>query len=333
MAPAAEQTLWERYDLAVVDLDGVVYIGPDAVPGAAEAVRDARAHGMRVAFATNNASRPPGVVAGHLRELGIEAANTDVVTSAQAAAGLLAERLPPASAVYVIGGAGLHDALEERGLRPVTDPGEQPVAVVQGYGPQVPWHQVLDGAILVESGLPWMATNTDATVPTPRGPGPGNGALVDLVARFAGRTPDIAGKPEPGLFAETRRRAGGSRPLVIGDRVDTDIDGALAMGWDSLLVMSGVTGPADLVRLPAGHRPTHVAADLTGLAGPGGTGGWRCEVVDGVVRVLGEGDPHQWWQAVALAAWEHLDSTGAPALAPEPTACPEVRAGLGTVTT
>ncbi len=314
---AAEAALRERYDLAVVDLDGVVYIGPDAVPGAAEAIRDARASRMRVAFATNNAARPPGVVAGHLRELGIEAADTDVVTSAQAAARLLSERLPAGSSVYVIGGAGLHAALDERGLRPVTDPGDGVVAVVQGYGPQMPWRQVIDGAILVRSGLPWIATNADATVPTPHGPGPGNGALVDLVARFADRAPDIAGKPQPGLFAETRRRAGGSRPLVIGDRVDTDIDGARAMGWDSLLVMSGVTGPDELARLPAAHRPAYVGADLTALAGAGDTGGWRAESVGGEIRIDGQGDVHQWWQAVATAAWEHLDRTGTSATCPD----------------
>ncbi len=316
MAP--EPVLSERYDLAVVDLDGVVYIGPDAVPGAARAIHEARERGIRVAFATNNAARPPEVVAGHLRELGIEAADADVVTSSQAAAGLLAERLAPGSPVYVIGGDGLHAALEERGLGPVTDPGEGALAVVQGYGPRMPWRQVIDGAILVKSGLPWMATNTDATVPTPRGPGPGNGALVDLVARFADRVPDVAGKPAPGLFAETQRRAGGSRPLVVGDRVDTDIDGARVMGWDSMLVMSGVTTPDELARLPAAHRPTYVAADLTALAGTGGVGGWRAEAVGGEIRVAGDGDVHQWWQAVATTAWEHLDRTGAPAGLPSP---------------
>lgn len=313
----AEAALQERYDLAVVDLDGVVYIGPDAVPGAAAAIHEARAHGMSIAFATNNAARPPEVVAGHLRALGIEAADADVVTSAQAAAGLLSGRLEPGSAVYVIGGEGLHAALEERGLRGVTNPGDGPVAVVQGYGPAVPWRQVIDGAILVKSGLPWTATNADATVPTPHGPGPGNGALVDLVARFADRTPEVAGKPEPGLFAETRRRAGGARPLVVGDRVDTDIDGARAMGWDSLLVMSGVTGPEELARLPDDHRPTYLGADLTALAGGGDTGGWRAAVEDGRIRVAGEGDVHQWWQAVAAAAWDHLDRTGTPATCPD----------------
>ncbi|MGO4257476.1 HAD-IIA family hydrolase [Marmoricola sp. RAF53] len=311
------------YDVAVLDLDGVVYVGPAAVPGAVDALVGAEAAGMHLAFVTNNASRPPEDVAAHLRELGIPAKDGDVVTSAQAAARLMARAVPAGSKVYVIGGPGLEAALRERGLVPVTSPADGPVAVVQGFGPDMPWRRVIDGAILVQNGLPWVASNIDSTVPTPRGPGPGNGALVDLVARFSGRTPVVAGKPEAALFEETLARVGGERPLMVGDRLDTDIDGALGTGWDSLLVMTGVTTLADLARLPADRRPTYVGADLGSLALPAPEpvaedgvirlGGWTARTDGGRLVVSGGGDRHDWWPAVAAALWAYRDTAGADA--------------------
>jgi HAD superfamily hydrolase (TIGR01450 family) len=275
---------------------------------------------MHLAFITNNAARPPGQVAEHLRELGVDAEAADVVTSAQAAARLLARHVPPGSAVFVIGGPGLHDALLELGLQPVVDLEDDPVAVVQGYGPDMPWRQVIDGAILVHEGLPWVASNMDLTVPTPRGQGPGNGALVELVARYAGRRPLVAGKPERPLFEETLTRVGGERPLVIGDRLDTDIEGARNVGWDSLLVMTGVTTMRDLAALTRPARPTYLGADLGCLALPVApvtvedgvcrTGGWSARVEGGRLAVEGTGDRHDWWRAVATALWTHLDATG-----------------------
>lgn len=321
--PPAERPLDQIYDLAVLDLDGVVYVGEHAVPGAVEGLGSARSHGMHLAFITNNASRPPGQVAEHLRELGIPADEGDVVTSAQAAARLVAEQVPPGSQVYVIGGAGLHEALEEHGLEPVVTIPEHPAAVIQGYGPDMPWRQVIDGAILVKEGLPWVASNMDLTVPTPRGAGPGNGALVNLVAEYAGRRPQVAGKPERPLFEETSARVGGRHPLVVGDRIDTDIDGAHHMGWDSLLVMTGVTTMQTLASLAPQSRPTYVGADLgcLGLPVPAlradesgcHVGGWTATVDGGRLRVEGAGDRHDWWRAAAAALWTHLDAAGQPA--------------------
>ena len=144
------------------------------------------------------------------------AEDDDVVTSAQAAARLLAERLEPGSAVFVIGGEGLVRALEEEGLRPVSSPDDDPVAVVSGFSADLPWRQVMEGAILVAGGLPWVASNTDRSVPTPRGAGPGNGILVLAVQEFSGVEPDVAGKPQPPLFEESVRRVGGERPARGG---------------------------------------------------------------------------------------------------------------------
>jgi glycerol-1-phosphatase len=319
---SSERPLREAYDVAVLDLDGVVYVGADAVPGAPEALNAAQDGGMHLAFVTNNAARPPEEIADQLRGFGVDAHDEDVVTSSQAAARLLSTQLEPGSKVYLIGGTGLEQALRERGLEPVTELEDDPVAVVQGYGPDMPWRRVLRGAVLVNQGLPWVASNTDMTFPTPQGVGPGNGTLVELVARFSGREPQVAGKPMKPLFEETLTRVGGSHPLVVGDRLDTDIEGAVTMGWDSLLVLTGVTGLEQLVRAEQHERPTYVGLDLGALAEPqtapetteaGVTlGGWTASVEDGRLDVAGDGPTADWWRAVAVAAWRHLDDTGQP---------------------
>jgi glycerol-1-phosphatase len=318
---SSEDALWDAYDVAMLDLDGVVYVGPEAVPGVPGYLAEARAAGLRLAYITNNASRPPDSVARHLRDLGIEVHDEDVVTSAQAAARLLSERLPPGSSVFVIGGPGLEVALTERGLRPVQDPAEKPAAVVSGYSGELRWATVMAGAILVRSGLPWVASNLDLTVPTPAGPGPGNGALVGVVASFAQREPVVAGKPEAPLFEETLRRMAAERPLVVGDRLDTDIEGAANVGYDSLLVMTGVTDLGALVAAAPGLRPSYVGADLGALSraqpevesdgGVASSGGWRADVREGELTVSGDGSADAWWRVVAVAGWSHLDSTGA----------------------
>ena len=180
----------------------------------------------------------------------------------------------------------------------------------------------MQGAALVAAGLPWVAANMDLTIPTATGVGPGNGALVRLIADFAGREPQVVGKPMPPLFEETITRVGGSRPLVVGDRLDTDIEGAVTMGWDSLLVLTGVTGLDELVRAGAEERPTYVAPDLAALQQPqqapdengaGATlGGWTASAEGDRLTVEGQGTPADWWRVVAVAAWRHLDDTGQP---------------------
>jgi glycerol-1-phosphatase len=299
-----------------------VYVGPDAIPGAPDALNQAQSGGMHLAFVTNNAARPPATVGEHLRKLGVDARDEDVVTSAQAAARLLSTQLPAGSKVFLMGGQGLDEALRERDLEPVTKPSDDVAAVAQGYGPDMPWKRVVQGSILVRSGLPWVASNTDMTIPTETGVGPGNGTLVALVAEFAEREPQVAGKPKRPLFEETMARVGGDHPLVIGDRLDTDIEGAVTMGWDSLLVLTGVTGLDELVRAAAALRPTYIAPDLTALDQPqpapekhdgeAALGGWTATVDEERLTVSGDGSAADWWRVVAVAAWTHLDETGQP---------------------
>jgi ribonucleotide monophosphatase NagD (HAD superfamily) len=227
----------------------------------------------------------------------------------------VARTVPTGATVLVVGGEGLRAALAERGLRP-TASADGAAAVVQGFAPEVSWTLLAEGTYAVRAGLPWVASNLDATVPTPRGIAPGNGALVDLVARAAGRRPDaVAGKPETPLHEEAVRRTGARDPLVVGDRLDTDIEGAVRAGVPSLLVMTGVARPVDLLAAPGERRPTYVARGLAdGLleahprvhAQPDGgwtCGGWtaRREAEDLALR--GEGDALDRLRAAAVAAW------------------------------
>jgi glycerol 3-phosphatase-2 len=318
---SSTEPLARRYDLAMLDLDGVVYVGPDAVPGAPDHIASVRAAGMRVAFITNNASRPPGKVAEHLRELGVEAGPDDVVTSAQAASRVLTERLGAGARVVVLGGQGLADAVAEAGLVQVGVEDDAD-AVVTGYGPDVLWGQIMRAAVRIQGGLWWVASNTDLTFPTTFGVAPGHGVLVETLRRFTGVEPVVAGKPARPLLDETVRRCGGERPLMVGDRLDTDIEGAHTAGIDSLLVMTGVTGLAEVVAAGAELRPTYISADLGGLQVPQplpevsedevSLGGWRAGVRDGALEISGSGKADDWWRVVAVAAWRHLDATGEP---------------------
>jgi glycerol 3-phosphatase-2 len=260
-----EKPLAQIYDVALLDLDGVVYVGQHAVAGAPEALRGAREMGMRLAFVTNNAARPPSTVAEHLVALGIAAQAEDVINSAQAAAHYLADRLGPGARVLVIGTVGLDEALTERGLTAVHSAEDEPDAVVQGYSPELNWAQLAEGAVAIRRGIPWVATNVDPTVPSPRGPLPGNGSMVAALRHATGATPVVTGKPDPTMHRESVLRSGAQNPLVVGDRLDTDVEGANAAGCPSLLVLSGVTSAAELLAAPPLLRPTYLAEDVGGL--------------------------------------------------------------------
>jgi glycerol 3-phosphatase-2 len=327
--------LLESYDLAMFDLDGVVYVSGAAIDGVADRLRRVREAGVHVAFVTNNASRTPEKVAANLVRLGIDADAADVVTSAQAAARVVRERFGPGAHVLLLGGPGLESALAEADLVAVVEPTADVVAVVSGYGPDVLWKDVMRAATLVRGGLPYIASNGDLTIPTDYGLAPGHGVLVKAIADYAGVEPVVAGKPQRPLLDETVRRIGGERPLMVGDRLDTDIEGANVVGVDSLLVMTGVTHLGELVAATPDLRPSFVAADTEGLFeahvvpevsdGTVSLGGWSGRVVDGRLAVEGAGGASDFWRVVAVAGWAHLDETGRPA-STEGVSVPDARA-------
>ncbi len=326
---SSDRPLCEVYDLGMLDLDGVIYVGPEAVPGAVPTVASAHGAGMRLAYLTNNASRTAATVAAHLRELGIKADDGDVVTAAQAVAHLVADAVPQGSTVLLVGGEGLQLPLEERGLRcvaampPSDSTHARPVAVVQGFHPDVGWTQLAEAAYAIEQGLPWFASNTDLTIPTVRGIAPGNGSLVQAVANATGAVPIVAGKPERALFDETLERMDAQRPLMVGDRLDTDIDGAINAGIDCLAVLTGVNSLQDLVDLPPDRRPTFVGPDVAALVSAHAEvsvdeAESRCGAAvaraDGATVTIDEGDPSslEALRAVVALAWLILDRSGRP---------------------
>jgi HAD superfamily hydrolase (TIGR01450 family) len=305
--------LVDGYDLVVFDLDGVIYLGDQPIPRAAYAVGQLRAAGKPVAYLTNNASRRAAEVAALLTSLGVAATGEEVVTSAVAAAHMLSARFAPASPVLVVGAPALAADVADAGLTVVAEAVARPAAVVQGYGPQVGWAQLAEACVAVRAGALWVATNADRTLPSPRGPLPGNGALVAALATALGRQPDVVvGKPQPSLFEQAVRQRGGRRPLVVGDRLDTDIEGARRSGMDSLLVLTGVSQPADLLAAPEHQRPTYVATDLNGLftvdeavrVPAPGAGGWSVRVDQpGRLVLAGSGHELDALRALCAVAW------------------------------
>jgi glycerol-1-phosphatase len=306
--------LYDSYDVALLDLDGVVYIGGVAIPGAPEALQKAKANGMRLAYVTNNASRTPAAVADLLRSMNVPAETADVVTSAQAAARLLADKLPPGAPVLVIGATALRMAVRERGLRPVSTAAEHPQAVVQGYGPGIGYGALAEGGLAVRAGALFVGTNADSTLPGPHGIQPGNGSLLQVIAHATGVVPLVAGKPEPPLHRESVIRTGARNPLVVGDRLDTDIEAAHRAGADSLLVLTGVTRPADVVLAPPRRRPAYVGETLEVLLGPYpevgqekdgfSCGGWTARRArTGELTLDGDGSGIDGLRALCAVAW------------------------------
>ncbi|WP_380168511.1 HAD-IIA family hydrolase [Jannaschia sp. R86511] len=264
-----------EHDALLLDLDGVVYAGDGAVPGAPEALARLRADGVALRFVTNNAFRTPQQVADKLVSVGVAATAEEVLASPRAAVGLLRGRfgLDDGDRVAVAGGQGLLQAVTEAGLTAehVSRLDGTPAALVQGFSPATTWEDLATASRLVAQGVPWVATNLDATIPTAWGIAPGNGLLVRAVAEAAGRRPDaVAGKPGPHLFTVAAQSCGAVTPLVVGDRLDTDVAGGRAAGQRTALVLTGVHGVLDALRAEPSHRPDRLLQDLGDLwPGPG----------------------------------------------------------------
>lgn len=276
----------EGKDLLLADLDGVVYRGKEAIAGAVENLN--RAMGtLRIGYLTNNASRTDEAVAEQLRGFGLQLATHDVVTSPQAATALLARTVPPGSTVLVVGGDGLVDELTKAGFHVTRSADDEPAAVVQGFATHVGWEQLAEASFALAerndgSVLPWIATNTDWTLPLERGLAPGNGTLVSAVHTAVQRMPVFAGKPEPAIFESAFERFSTRNALMVGDRLDTDVKGARAVGIAALHVLTGVDRPKQLVAAPRDQQPDFIVENLSQLHEP-----YPTTVVDrhGVVQV------------------------------------------------
>src|SRR6478609_11675260 len=303
-------TLAESHDALLLDLDGTVYLGGEPIDHVAPALARAKQQGARSVFVTNNASRPPAEVAASLAGMGVPAGPEDVLTSPQAAAIMLADRHPAGTRVLVVGAPWLAESVTNAGLVPVRLAADEPAALVQGHSPDTGWRELAEACIALRAGVDWVACNVDSTLPTDRGLLPGNGAMVAALIAATGLHPRVAGKPERPLLDAAVHRAGSTSPLVVGDRLDTDIEAGVSAGLPSLLVLTGVTSVADLLVAPPHQRPTYVSFDMRGLVDPDGavrlapdvdTLGWR--VADGALGAPpNQGDPLDDRQALAALA-------------------------------
>ena len=255
-------------DVLLADLDGVVYRGAGAVDFAVDELNAASDRGVRVGYITNNASRTDAQVAEHLRELGLHTAPDDVVTSPQAATLVLSQQVQPGALILVVGGEGLVDEVTKAGFRVTRSADDNPDAVVQGFHPDLGWKHLAEASFALARDIPWVATNQDWTIPVARGVAPGNGTLVSAVHTAVQKLPLVAGKPETPLFETAVKRFGATSPLMIGDRLDTDIRGANRAGIPSLLVLTGIDGPKQLFAAGPEDRPNYIVSDLRGLVDP-----------------------------------------------------------------
>ncbi len=254
--------LSERYAGVVLDIDGVLVRGAEPIPGSAGAVERLIAAGVGIAFATNNAARTPEQVAAALRAAEVPATAEFVVTSAMAAAGMLT----PGTRCLIIGMEGLRQALDRRGCVEIRAPGDAE-AVVVGLDTDLRWDDLRRATLALAAGARFLGTNGDVTFPGPDGLWPGNGAVLAALTAATGRSPELAGKPHAPLLLAAADRLpppeGGQRLLMVGDRHETDIVGAAALGWDTALVLSGVaTAEDERVWTPP---PTYVAPTLAAL--------------------------------------------------------------------
>ena len=302
--------LAQQHDCLLLDLDGTVFRGHRATPGAVDTLA---AVDCRVLFVTNNASRDAGQVARHLCDLGFTAEPADVVTSAQSAARLLAEQLPQGAKVLIVGTDALAAEIDGVGLTSVRQSSDGPVAVVQGHSPETSWPDLAEAALAIRSGALWVAANVDKTLPSERGLLPGNGSMVAALRTATECEPQVAGKPSPVLMADALSRGDFHAPLVIGDRLDTDIAGANAAQLPSLMVLCGVNSAEDAIWAIPAQRPDYIAEDLRALSADADTlrvgqhPGWQVDLDSADLRVRSTGadpgDALSVVRAVAAAVW------------------------------
>lgn len=324
----SEVALAKAFDLALVDLDGVAYMGHEPIPYASFGLGSARDLGMQLVFVTNNASREPQDVADQLTGLDIPTRADEVMTAAQACARSLADHVAPGAKVLVVGGAGLITAVTEAGYQVVQSADDNPAAVAQGFHPSLGWAQLAEAAYAVRNGAIHVASNLDKSLPTDRGFAPGNGSLVLAVQSATGVEPFSAGKPSPNMYRMAVANTTATNPLVIGDRLDTDLAGARSGGYPGLHVLTGVNSARDDILAPASMRPHFIGADLRSLLEPHEQpvlrdGWWTCG--DASVRVdgtaleissrtyadgidnLSQAQELDIVRAACNAAWSHVD--------------------------
>lgn len=334
MIKSTDRPIAESYRLALLDLDGVVYRGKNPVEHAAESIRAAEARGMGIEYTTNNSSRFQRVVADQLRGFDLDVEPHQVITSSVVAARMVARHVPAGAKVLVLGADHLREEVSRQGLVVVDAAADDPVAVIQGWYPDMRWQEMAEVAFSVERGAAYFVTNRDLTIPRELGIAPGCGSMIQAVINATGVEPvSSAGKPESAMYDEARLLAAGDdgRPvakescLAIGDRLDTDIEAGNRGGYDSMAVLTGVTNPNELLHAAAHLRPSFIVKDLRGLldvmpvARQCADGSWTCEKavasLDESTKTLTVTDPSDInaLRAACALMWSFADRGGDPA--------------------
>jgi len=255
--------LADQFDGLLVDLDGVVWVGREMVPGSVEALRELMERGVELVFVTNNPGKSASAYVKRLREAGIPVADDRVVTAGEATATLAAEK---GRTAFVIGAPAFHETVEAGGLKLLEDEGgcEAEIVVVSGHR-GFDYGELLTATRALQRGAQLLATSRDPTMPMPGGAVPGTGAVLAAVETASGVTAEIGGKPEAHLFEMARERIGAAeRVAMVGDRVSSDIEGGRRAGLATILVLSGATSREEAEA--ADPQPDHVVADLAALA-------------------------------------------------------------------
>ena len=308
-AKVKRMSLVDEHDAVLFDLDGTVWEGGTAIPHAAEAIQ---ALNVPCLYITNNASRSAEEVSTMLQAAGVAANPSQVLTSAQAAVTLAAQHLRPGDPVLVLGASSFRQLVAEAGYSVVDSADQDPKVVLQGHSPETGWKELSEAALALQRGATYLASNLDTSLPMQRGLMVGNGSMVAAVTSATGVVPQSAGKPEPAMFLQAAQAVGAQRPLAVGDRLDTDLAGAVAAGSPALHVTTGVSGPLALIEAAKDQRPTYIAEDLRALAAdaaqlrPGRQGGFSARV-DGSDIILSGGEPNagsiQALRTVLEVAW------------------------------
>lgn len=249
----------------IVDMDGVLWEGNRALPGLVEFFAAIRRRNLKVVLATNNASQTREQYVAKLAGFGVSVGVTEVMTSAVATAEVLSARALPDRKVFVIGGDGIRQALIDAGFQLLGLYETGAAYVVVGMDRALSWDKLATATLNLRAGSRFIGTNPDLTVPSEHGTTHGNGAILAALTAATGLTPEIIGKPEPTMYQLTLAHQGVApeHALAVGDRLDTDIAGAVRAGMPSVLVLSGVSTRADLAESPV--QPTTVMADIREL--------------------------------------------------------------------
>lgn len=318
--------LAQKFSGLFLDLDGVCYLGEIAAPNASKGLAQVRKLGLRQAFITNNSGRTAQVVATHLTDIGIPAKAEEVITSAMSTADQMLNYLPLGANVLCIGGEGIKKALLEAGFKIVSSADSAPAAVVQGLDANIGWHELSEVALAIKAGAQYFATNLDATIPKERGEMLGNGSLVAAVKNATEVSPISSGKPDSYIYEFARKITGFKDVLAVGDRLNTDIAGAVNSRIPSIHVLTGVNTARDVVLAPAVERPTYLGIDMldiclpypeisVDISGDVNVEGSVAAIRDGKVKVdgapIGAELTLNQYRAVASVVWNLVGDNGA----------------------